>query len=270
MKIESKGLLEPRVSRESMDRYMAIVRRHAFRMLRRLPSHILVEDLISAGLLGLADALNRADGSNPDKFEAYAAFRIRGAMIDELRTLDPLSRDQRSLKKSIVEAMNTLTVELGRAPEEIEIAQKLGLPLATFRDQLGRVSVGAHISLETCGGDELDGIELRDDSSETADKYVHRSERREKLASVLGRLPERLQEMVRLYYDQDFTFRDIGQRLGITESRVCQLHAEAILRLKASYAADTDHDEDSTNVRWLRTEKELADSTPRGPLRRAG
>src|SRR5882724_3809061 len=142
MKIETKCLPRPRVSHALMDRYVATVRRHAFRMLRRLPSHVQVEDLISAGFLGLADALHRADGSDPDKFEAYATFRIRGAMVDELRTLDPLTRDLRSLKKEIVDAVSTLTIELGRAPEEIEIAQKLGLSLATFRDQLWRVSVG--------------------------------------------------------------------------------------------------------------------------------
>jgi len=230
-------------------------------MLRRLPSHVQVEDLISAGFLGLADALHRADGSDPDKFEAYATFRIRGAMVDELRTLDPLTRDLRSLKKEIVDAVSTLTIELGRPPEEIEIAQKLGLSLADFRDQLWRVSVGGIVSLETGGRDEIDGIELADDTCESAENCVVRSERREKLARVLEQLPVRLQELVKMYYEQDCTLRDIGKEFGVTESRACQLHAEAILRLKAAYRVDTDQDDDRTRVKRLRTAKDRLEST---------
>jgi len=225
-------------------------------MARRLPSHIQVEDLIGAGFLGLADALHRFDGANPDRFEAYADFRIRGAIMDELRAADPLSRDLRDLNKRMVIAVRELTVELGRQPDEIEIARKLELPLATFRNYLAKLSTGTLLSLDTVGADETLGIEVGD-PAEPADSEVLRSERRGKLVDVMGQLPERLQSVLQLYYVQDYTLREIGETLGLTESRVCQLHSEAIVRLRAAYLADDDHDEDLTSVRRIRQGKPL-------------
>ena len=128
---------------------MSIVRRHAYRLARRLPSHVNVEDLMGAGFVGLADALNKYDRTGPDRFEAYADCRIRGAMLDELRSYDPLSRDLRDLNNRIVAAVRKLTAELGRPPEEVEIAQKLELPVAAFRERLAKLSFGGLVSLDT-------------------------------------------------------------------------------------------------------------------------
>src|SRR5258706_1404266 len=136
MEIDSNRLPDGPLPRRLADCYMSIVRRHGYRVASRLPSHVHVEDLMGAGFVGLADALHKFDRSGPDRFEAYADFRIRGAMLDELRSYDPLSRDLRDLNNRMVAAVRRLTSELGRQPDEIEIADALNLPLVTFRDRL--------------------------------------------------------------------------------------------------------------------------------------
>ncbi len=243
MEIDSNRLPEGPLPRRLADRYMSIVRRHAYRLARRLPSHVHVEDLMGAGFVGLADALNKYDRSGPDRFEAYADCRIRGAMLDELRSYDPLSRDLRDLNNRIVSAVRCLTAELGRPPEEIEIAQKLELPVAAFRERL-----------------------LSDDATEAADHQLLRTERRERLSDAVGQLPERLQSLLRLYYEQDYTLREIGDMLGVTESRACQLHAEAIVRLRAAVMeSEAEKDDLVTSVRRLRT---IEEAPARKPNRR--
>jgi RNA polymerase sigma factor for flagellar operon FliA len=257
MEIDSNRLPEGPLPRRLADRYMSIVRRHAYRLARRLPSHVHVEDLMGAGFVGLADALNKYDRSGPDRFEAYADCRIRGAMLDELRSYDPLSRDLRDLNNRIVQAVRSLTAELGRPPEEIEIAQKLELPVAAFRERLAKLSFGGLVSLDTTGGEGVEGLELSDDVTEAADYQLLRTERRERLSDAVSQLPERLQSLLRLYYEQDYTLREIGDMLGVTESRACQLHAEAIVRLRAAVMeSEAEKDDLVTSVRRLRTIEE--------------
>jgi len=237
MEIDSNRLPEGPLPRRLADRYMSIVRRHAYRLARRLPSHVHVEDLMGAGFVGLADALNKYDRSGPDRFEAYADCRIRGAMLDELRSYDPLSRDLRDLNNKIVATVRRLTSELGRPPEEAEIAENLDIPVEAFRDRLAKLAFGGLVSLDTTGGEGADGFEIGDDSADWADAQLLRGERRERLADAVGQLPERLQNLLKLYYEQDYTLREIGDLLGVTESRACQLHAEAIIRLRAACSA---------------------------------
>jgi RNA polymerase sigma factor for flagellar operon FliA len=269
MEIDSNRLPEGPLPRRLADRYMSIVRRHAYRLARRLPSHVHVEDLMGAGFVGLADALNKYDRSGPDRFEAYADCRIRGAMLDELRSYDPLSRDLRDLNNRIVTAVRQLTAELGRPPEEIEIAQKLELPVAAFRERLAKLSFGGLVSLDTTGGEGVEGLELSDDAIEGADHQLLRTERRERLSTALNQLPERLQQLLKLYYEQDYTLREIGDMLGVTESRACQLHAEAIVRLRAAVMAeDCEKDDLVTSVRRLKTIEESP--TPRTNRRKMG
>jgi RNA polymerase sigma factor for flagellar operon FliA len=236
-----------RVPRALADRYAGVVRRQAYALARRLPSHFRVEDLIGAGSVGLADALQKSEGTRNEHFEAYAAFRIRGAMLDELRMNDPLSRDLRDWNNRMVQAIRALTSELGHPPDEIAIARRLELPLAAFRKQLAKVSTGMLVSLDTAGADGSEGLQLRDEA-EPADAQVFKSERRQKLASVVQKLPARLQSVLKLYYEEDYTLRRIGQTLGVTESRACQLHTEAIARLRAAYLGDGDQDEDMYRV----------------------
>jgi RNA polymerase sigma factor for flagellar operon FliA len=197
--------------------------------------------------LGLADALDRWDGSAPEQFDAYADFRIRGAMMDELRSQDPLSRDLRTLNKRLVDAVRSLTHELGRPPDEIEIARRLELPLSKFREILVKLTTGFLVSLDAAGGEGTRSLEL-ESPGEPVDVQAIRSERRTKLAAHLATLPERLQQVLHLYYVRDCTLGEIGRALHVTESRVCQLHSEALLQLRAAYAADHAHDEDLTRV----------------------
>jgi RNA polymerase sigma factor for flagellar operon FliA len=189
---------------------------------------------MGAGCIGLADALAKYDRAGPDRFEAYADFRIRGAMIDELRSYDPLSRDLRDLNNRIAAAVRTLTCELGRPPEEAEIADVLRLPLVEFRMRLARLSFGGIVSLDTTGNDGIDGLEVWDDGADGAESQLLSAERRERLANAINELPERLQTLLELYYEQDCTLREIGEQMGFTESRACQLHSEAIRRLRAT------------------------------------
>jgi RNA polymerase sigma factor for flagellar operon FliA len=228
-------------------RYEGRVRRHAFRLARRLPSHIGVEDLIAAGNLGLADAINRWSGESSERFEAYADFRIRGAMMDELRGQDPLSRDLRDWQKRLVAMVRSLTNELGRPPEEIEIAHRLRLPLSRFREILTRLAAGFLVSLDTTAGGEGRALEL-ESPDEPVDSQAMWSERRNKLTGFLRELPERLQSVLHLYYVRGCSLGEIGRELCVSESRVCQLHAEALVRLRAAYAAAHDHDEDQMGV----------------------
>src|SRR5205085_1340260 len=123
------------------------------------------------------------------------------------------------------------------------------IPLSALRNNLAQLSDRHFLNLDTCDGDGTVGIGVADDASESPESSVCRSERRQKLAGVVCDLPERLQRVLKLYYEQDFTFREIGAELGITESRVCQLHGEALLRLRASYLAEDDEHEDLTSIR---------------------
>jgi len=272
MDMDSNRLPEGPLPRKLADRYMTIVRRHAYRLARRLPSHVNVEDLMGAGFVGLADALNKYDRSGPDRFEAYADCRIRGAMLDELRSYDPLSRDLRDLNNRIVRAVRELTAVLGRPPEEIEIARKLEIPVAAFRERLAKLSFGGLVSLDTTGGDGMEGLELGDESDEPADEHLLRSERRGRLAKAIESLPERLQSLLQLYYEQDYTLREIGDLLGVTESRACQLHAEAIVRLRAACTDDEDDEpsEAVTAIRRVHAAEALGMRMPHKTVRRAG
>jgi RNA polymerase sigma factor FliA len=196
---------------------------------------------MGAGCVGLADALAKYDRAGPDRFEAYADFRIRGAMIDELRSYDPLSRDLRDLNNRIAAAVRALTGELGRPPEEAEIADVLRLPLVEFRMRLARLSFGGIVSLDTTGNDGIDGLEVWDDGADGAESQLLSAERRERLAGAISELPERLQMLLRLYYEQDCTLREIGEQMGFTESRACQLHSEAIERLRTTCEMQEEH-----------------------------
>jgi RNA polymerase sigma factor for flagellar operon FliA len=259
---EHKRAANRELPRALADRYARIVHRHAYRMMRRVPSHVSFEDLVAAGNLGLADALDKADRTRLGGFEAYAEFRIRGAMIDELRGNDPLSRDLRDLNKRLIAAVRALTLELGRPPEEIEVAQRLGLPLATFRDHLAKLSTGILVSLEAAGNDESSALGVQSEA-EPPDAQALRSERRRKLAEVFAKLPERLQTVLDLYYAHEHPYRKIGEVLGLTESRVCQLHSEAIVRLRAAYLESDDHDEQLASMPRREVSR-------RKPMRRAG
>jgi RNA polymerase sigma factor for flagellar operon FliA len=219
---------------------MGMIRRQAHRLRRKLPTHVELEELVGAGSVGLADALSKFEGLAPDCFERYLGYRIRGAMIDELRACDPLSPRLRSLSDRIAGAIRQITAEVGRPPEEREIARRLGLSIDALRKQRAMVAFGGVVSLDVAGEEGSGRLEIADDSVEAADAQVARKECVDELARAVERLPEKLQLVIRLRYERDYSFREVGRVIGLTESRVSQLHTEAIAMLRARLVPDFD------------------------------
>jgi len=220
--------------------YAPLVKYVAGRLGSGLPAHVDDEDLVSYGLLGLIGAIERYDPDRDVKFETYAIARIRGAIIDELRALDWVPRSVRSRARDIERAIAELEAKLGRVPADEEIAQKLGLTedeLNESLSEIARSSIAALDELWTISGSSGDQVALIDtiEDTEAPDPQgaLSQTELREAIADAIARLPEREKLVVTLYYYEELTLREIGEVLGVTESRVSQLHTKAILRLKA-------------------------------------
>ncbi|HEX4005950.1 MAG TPA: FliA/WhiG family RNA polymerase sigma factor [Acidobacteriaceae bacterium] len=219
---------------------MPAVRWMARRIHERLPAHVDLEDLVSAGTIGLLDAFNKFDPGKKVQFRSYAQFRIRGAILDSLRTLDWSPRDLRRKGRAVEEAIRRLTAQCGRAPTEPEIAREMGLDLEDYQQLLG----------------ELKGLEIgtlhmerSEDSGEEEIAYIPnhaeddplfrclRGEMRERLGGAIDQLPERERLVVTLYYYEEMTMKEIGLVLGVVESRVSQIHSSAVLHLRSRLAA---------------------------------
>jgi RNA polymerase sigma factor for flagellar operon FliA len=222
------------LSRREYDKYLPLVRRTAIRVARKVPSHITVADLVSYGWVGLLEAFARADAAMPDdEFEAYASYRVRGAMLDYLRGLDPVSRETRAHSRRISKAIAALTQELDRQPAESEIAARLGMKEEAYRSLLATVAMAGMARLEVL---EFETMDL-ESPAELPDRAVEHRSLCDAIAAAIAKLPERLQQVLTLHYQQSRTFREIGAVFGVTESRVCQLHSEAMHRLRATVAA---------------------------------
>jgi len=219
--------------------YAPLVKYVAGRLGSGLPAHVDEGDLVSYGLLGLIGAIERYEPDRDVKFETYAIARIKGAIIDELRAMDWVPRSVRSRAREIERAIATLEAKLGRAPTDEEIAGRVGITVEELEDSLtdiARSSIAALDELWTVsdGGDQVALIDTVEDS-EAPDPQgtLSATETREAIADAIARLPEREKLVVTLYYYEELTLREIGEVLGVTESRVSQLHTKAILRLKA-------------------------------------
>lgn len=216
--------------RATYDRYAPLVRRIAMRVVRRLPATITIDDMISAGWVGLTESLKRCAVTMPEEeVEAYVSHRVRGAMLDYLRSLDPMSRRMRNASRQVTAAVKAVTVRLGRAPEEEEIAAELGLTLPQYQNLMGEIASTDCVTLDLS---ELSAP--RTDPESGPDVIASRRELVGRIAEAIEALPERLQLIVGLYYQDDCSLREIGEVLGVTESRICQLHGEAIHRIRAS------------------------------------
>lgn len=214
-----------------------VIRRIAARLAKRLPPHICFEDLVSAGHLGLISAYSRFDPSLCGDFRAYAELRIRGAMIDDLRAADPLSRDLRAHANRVKAAQRTLESCLGREATEAELAAEVGLSLPAYQDLTAKAAVGPTVSLDERTGD-WSPFQLGNLDRLPADEQVHLEQSKHQANQAIEALPPRLQQIVTLYYREEWTLRDIGNHLGVTESRICQLQAEALERMRAHCAAE--------------------------------
>ncbi len=219
-----------------LKQYSPLVRRLAHQMIAKLPANVEIDDLIQVGMIGLTDALSRFDADQGVQFETFATQRIRGAMLDELRGSDWMSRGNRKSQRDIEVAVRRLEHKLGRAPQESEIAKEMGVTLTEYQDLLNKVRGTQLVYLEDMGGDEGDNDYLdRHVTEEGADPLAQLSDRRmrEALIEAIKTLPEREQYVMSMYYEQDMNLKEIAAVLGVTESRVCQLHSQSIARLRA-------------------------------------
>jgi RNA polymerase sigma factor for flagellar operon FliA len=219
-----------------LKQYSPLVRRLAHQMIAKLPANVEIDDLIQVGMIGLTDALSRFDAAQGVQFETFATQRIRGAMLDELRGSDWMSRGNRRQQRSIESAVHKLEQKLGRAPSESEIAAEMGISLTEYQELLGKVRGTQLVYLEDIGGGE-DGDDYLD--RHVADQDVNPlamlqdRRMREALVEAIKNLPEREQYVMSMYYEQDMNLKEIAAVLGVTESRVCQLHSQSIARLRA-------------------------------------
>jgi RNA polymerase sigma factor for flagellar operon FliA len=217
--------------------HLPMVRFHARRIHEKLPQHVDIEDLVSAGVVGLMDAFAKF---NPDKkvqFRSYAQFRIRGAILDSLRTLDWSPRELRRKGRAVEEAIRVLTARTGRVPSEQEIAAEVGLALGEYQQLLGDLKgleIGTlHVERnEDSGEEELAYIPGRPDEDPLF--RCLRGELEDRLADAIANLPERERLVMTLYYYEEMTMREIGLALGVVESRVSQVHASAVVHLRSA------------------------------------
>jgi RNA polymerase sigma factor for flagellar operon FliA len=226
------------LDRQLYERYLPIVRRIAMKMVRRLPSQITMDDLIGAGWVGMVEALRRRDGiPTEEQFESYAAHRVRGAILDYLRSLDPMTRKMRGASRQITAAIKAFTARVGRAPQEEEIAGELGMDLEGYRVLLHQVAQADPTRVEL-----TDFSSPRSRSDIAPDIMAQRHELADRIARAVEQMPERLQLILSLYYQEECSFRAVGEVLGVTEARICQLHAEAIHRIRAYLDAVSEPD----------------------------
>jgi len=225
--------------------YAPLVKYVSGRMASGLPSHVEEADLISYGLLGLISAIERFEPERQIKFETFAITRIKGSIIDELRSLDWVPRSVRSRAREIEKANATLENELQRAPTDQEIADRLELSIDEFQDSLTRISNSSVVALDElwtvsdASGDQVSLLDtIKDPHAADPARELDVTELKDRLADAIARLPEREKLVVALYYYENLTLREIGEVLGVTESRVSQLHTKAVLRLKSRLQGD--------------------------------
>ena len=225
--------------------YAPLVKYVAGRMASGLPSHVEEGDLISYGLIGLINAIERFELEREIKFETYAITRIKGAIIDELRSQDWVPRSVRARAREIERANQKLEHKLQRAPTDEEMARELGMEVGDFQDALLQISNSSIAALDElwsvgdASGDQVSLLDtLQDENAPDPAAALDQSDLRDRVADSISRLPEREKLVIALYYYENLTLREIGEVLGVTESRVSQLHTKAVLRLRGRLTAE--------------------------------
>ncbi len=224
-----------------VQRFAPLVKRIAYHLMARLPSSVQVDDLVQNGMIGLLDAIDRFEAGMGAQFETYAAQRVRGAMLDGLRENDWLPRSLRREFRKIENAVAQLEQEYGRPPSEIELAKSMGVSLVEYQKMLQEAKGHQLISFEDLV-DESDEDFLErhlTDVSREPSQLLEDENLRRMLVQGIELLPEREKLMMALYYEQDLNLREIGEVMGVTESRVCQLHSQAVARLRARIFGDS-------------------------------
>jgi len=219
--------------------HLPTVRYLARRIHERLPQHVELDDLVSAGVVGLIDAFSKFDHTKNVQFKSYAQFRIRGAILDSLRTLDWSPRELRRKGRAVEEAIRAVTQKLGRVPSEQEIAREMGVELGEYQQLLGELK-GLEIGSlhaernEDSGDEELTYIPGSPDEDPLF--RCLQGEMKQRLADAIEELPEKERMVLTLYYYEELTMKEIGATLGVVESRVSQIHSSAVVRLRTTLA----------------------------------
>src|SRR6476661_1942218 len=230
----AKGTLQP--AQAGIEAYLPLVRRTAHRMIGRLPANVEMDDLIQAGVMGLMEAMERYEDGHGAQFETFALQRVRGAMLDELRGTDWVPRSVRKNQREIAEAVRALEHKLHRAPTDSEIARHLDVSLAEYHAMLVDVRGAQLVYTDDYETDDDEGhyLDRHMAPDERADPAAQLSDRRfrEALVKAIEHLPEREQYVMSMYYEHDMNLKEIAAVLGVTESRVCQLHSQAVARLR--------------------------------------
>lgn len=215
--------------------FAPLVNRMAHHLLTRLPASVQLDDIIQAGMMGLMDAINRFETDKGTQFETYASQRIRGAMLDELRSTDWLPRGLRRTQRSIEQALSRLEQKFGRAPSEREVAAEMGVALERYQEMLAEAR-GAQLVYAEDFNEEGSGESFFDRRASVVEEdpltQLKDARFRSALIAAIEKLPEREKKVMGMYYEQELNFREIAAVLNVTESRICQLHSQAIARLR--------------------------------------
>ncbi len=219
-------------------RHASLVKRIAYHLLARLPDSVQVDDLIQAGMLGLLEAARRYDPGQGASFTTFAERRIRGAMLDEIRKGDWVPRSLHRKAREVSGAIREVELETGREARPREVAERLGIGVGEYQDILGDLRGQKLLSIDMIGAEDEDGAEQLVSPDAQPAEVVQRQEALGRLVDAIDGLPERERLVLSLYYDENLNLKEIGAVLGVSESRVSQIHGQALLRLRARTNCD--------------------------------
>jgi RNA polymerase sigma factor for flagellar operon FliA len=237
--IQYRKKRDPKIREAFIKQYAPLVKYVAGKVAVGMPHNVEFDDLVGFGVFGLLDAIDKFDPDKNVKFKTYAVTRIRGAIFDELRSIDWVPRSVRQKTREVEDAIGALEAQLGRTATDQEIASAMGMDEAEYLKTIMKISVTSILSLDDMwfSGDENDKVSIGDNiespSSMNPDVVVEKDEIRRVIVEAINDLPEKEKKILVLYYYEDLTLKEIGQVLEVTESRVSQLHTKAILRLRS-------------------------------------
>jgi RNA polymerase sigma factor FliA len=233
----------PRTARDQMVLdHLPLVKAIAIRVHESLPVHVDLDDLVHAGVLGLLDAVEKFDESKNVAFQSYAKHRIKGAILDSLRQLDWASRDMRKRQKQMDAATRAAATKLGRTPGEAEVASEMGMEIEKWRRMVSELGRAGLVSASPRTGEERDRIQEYPETADLQpDRLCAHKQLQRTLARAMRRLPERYQRVVLLYYTNELTMKEIGEILGVNESRVSQIHKVALRKMATELESEGIH-----------------------------
>ncbi|MEG3768527.1 RNA polymerase sigma factor FliA [Alteromonas sp. 14N.309.X.WAT.G.H12] len=241
MNSKAAAYLQQSDKSQLVERHASLVKRIAHHLMVRLPASVLVDDLIQAGMIGLLEAARNFDGSKGASFETFAGIRIRGAMLDEIRKGDWTPRSVHKNSRAITEAISQVERETGRDARDTEIAEKLNVSIHDYHQMLNEVNAGKLVGIEDLGVSEDVISTEQNKGNDSPLQDLMQGAFQKALAHAITTLPEREAIVLSLYYDEELNLREIGEVLDVSESRVSQIHSQAMLKLKSrmqSWQAD--------------------------------